>query len=31
MCVLYVSIVSKVMPRTFRCVAKGSAVFYGEA
>ena len=26
MCVLYVSFVSKVRPRTFRCVAMGSAL-----
>ena len=28
MCVLYVSFGSKVIPRTFRCVAMGSAVFF---
>ena len=28
MCVLYVSFVSKVRPRTFGCVAMGSAVLF---
>ena len=28
MCVLYVSVGSKVRPRTFRCVAMGSALLY---
>ena len=28
MCVLYVSFVSKVRPRTFRCVAMGGVVLF---
>ena len=28
MCVLYVSFVSKVRPRTFGCIAMGSSVVY---